>query len=144
MNEIGKVIFAEENTLTVSMKSHAACKGCKICVRGENGEMTAKVTNSCDAEAGDYVEIEVDEGVIAKAAGLAYGIPLLAMLGGFAAGYSLGGELVAFLGGIVAVFAAFLAIKLFDKRRNQHKYMPKAVRKVSAELIEQLINPHED
>ncbi|MCL2574200.1 MAG: SoxR reducing system RseC family protein [Defluviitaleaceae bacterium] len=132
MGEIGKVIEIVGEEIVVSHRRTGACASCKICARGQDdNEMIMRAKNDCDAEIGDYVEVELQEGALLKAVSMAYGIPLVAMMAGFVIGFLIGGEIVAFSVGIVFMGVAYVFIKVLEKSgRLAKKYVPVAVKKV--------------
>ncbi|MCL2397902.1 MAG: SoxR reducing system RseC family protein [Defluviitaleaceae bacterium] len=132
MGEVGKVIKLEGNTAVVVHQRSAACATCKMCARGESdNEMIMRAENLCGADVGDFVEIELKEGALMKAVGIAYGIPLVAMIAGFAMGYAIAGETAAFVAGIILMGLTYLVIRMMEKNRKATGgYTPVAVRKV--------------
>lgn len=138
MADIGKVINIENEHITVLIKAHAACEGCKGCSRGENGEMKAIAINNCDAKIGDFVEISLKSGILTKAILLTYGIPFLLMVSGFLIGYYIWGEIGGFFLGIILILISFLSIKLIDKSNKTKKFFPIAFRKISENMVPNL------
>ena len=132
MGEIGKVIEIIGEDIVVSHQRTGACASCKICARGQDdNEMIMRAHNACDANLGDFVEVELQEGALLKAVSMAYGIPFAAMVVGFAIGYLIGGEIVAFATGIALMGAAYVAIRVLEgSGRLAKKYVPVAIRKV--------------
>ena len=132
MGEIGKVIEIIGEDIIVSHKRTGACASCKICARGSNdNEMIMRARNACDATVGNFVEVELQEGALIKVVAIAYGIPFIAMIIGFAMGYFIGGEIAAFSTGIVLMGAAFIVIKVLESSgKLEKKYVPVAIRKV--------------
>jgi len=136
MAELGKVIAIEGNEVTVSIKAHAACAGCKVCVRNKDGTMQSKALNLCNADLGDYVEVELKDGTLTHVVGIAYGIPFGAMLIGFVVGYQLLGEVFAFILGISFVTISFLGLRAWDKKRKTNNFLPVAINKVDADTYD--------
>ena len=134
MGEMGKVIGVKDDLVVVSIKAHKACEGCKVCKKGEDGDMQATVKNVCGAAIGDFVEVSLKDGALSRAVFLAYGMPLVFMLLGFFVGYMLLGELFAFALGIVAIGISYGIIKLLDNKKRRD-FMPTAVRKVSEDMM---------
>ena len=132
MGEIGKVIEIIGEDVMVSHKRTGACESCRICARGrDDNEMIMRARNACEAATGDFVEVELQEGALLKAVTIAYGIPFVAMVVGFALGYLLGGEIAAFAIGIVLMAAAYVVIRILEQSgKLAKKYVPVAIRKV--------------
>ena len=132
MGEIGKVTEVIGEDIMVSHKRTGACASCKICARGrDDNEMVMRARNACQAAVGDFVEVELQEGALLKAVGMAYGIPLAAMIVGFGLGHLFGGEIAAFAVGIVLMGMAYVVIRIMEKNgKLAKKYVPVAIRKV--------------
>ena len=132
MGEVGKVIEVIGEDVIISHKRISACDRCKICDRGRNDkEMIMRARNACEAITGDFVEVELQEGALLKAVAIAYGTPFAAMIVGFALGHLIGGEIAAFAAGIVLMGAAYVVIRILDKKgRLAKKYVPVAIQKV--------------
>ena len=132
MGEVGEVIEINGEEILVRHQRTGACASCKICARGKDeNEMIMRARNACDAAVGDFVEIELQEGALIKAVAMAYGIPLVAIIAGFAIGYLIGGEFVAFTIGIIFMILAYASMKILEKSgKLAQKYVPVAIRKV--------------
>lgn len=132
MGEIGKVTEIIGDDIMVSHKRTGACASCKICARGsDDNEMIMRARNACEANVGDFVEVELQEGALIKAVAVAYGIPFAFMVAGFGMGYLVGGEIAAFSIGLVLMGAAYVVIRILEKNgKLAKKYVPVAVRKV--------------
>ena len=132
MGEIGKVTEIIGDDIMVSHKRTGACASCNICARGrDNNEMVMRARNACEANIGDFVEVELQEGALLKAVGIAYGIPFASMVAGFGLGYLLGGEIAAFSAGILLTGAAYVVIRIMEKGgKLAKKYVPVAIKKV--------------
>ena len=132
MGEIGKVTKVIGDDIMISHKRTGACASCKICARGrDDNEMIMRALNACQADIGDFVEVELQEGALIKAVGMAYGIPFASMVAGFGLGYLFGGEIVAFSTGIVLMAASYVVIRILEKSgKLAKKYVPVAIKKV--------------
>ena len=75
------------------------------------GPKTYQVDNAIGAEIGDQVTIAVAAGSVRQTANLAYGVPLIACIGGAAIGASLAGDGGAVLGAAGGLVLSFLYIR---------------------------------
>ena len=134
MAEKGKVIGKDDKFVLVSRKSTMACGKCRSCSSGDdNEEVRTRAENLCAADIGDFVELEMSHGAAAYASIIAYGIPLAAVLAGFAIGYYFGGEIAAFILGMVLLSAALGFVFMRERRRKNSRFIPKAIRKINVE-----------
>jgi len=133
MGEIGKVTQIMGEDIMVTHKRTGACASCKICARGSGDEMLMRARNACEATIGDFVEVELQEGALLKAVGIAYGIPFAALMAGFGLGHLLwrGSEIPAFSTGIILMCVAYIVIRVLEKSgKLAKKYVPVAIKKV--------------
>lgn len=82
MRQCGQVTALEGDYAKVIMKRHSSCGSCNACKMGqENSEMEIRVKNNVNAQVGQWVAVDMEETDLLSAALLAYGIPLIALLG---------------------------------------------------------------
>lgn len=72
------------------------------------GPRSYRVDNPIGAQAGDTVSVAVVAGTLRRSANLAYGLPVLGLIGGAAAGTGLAGDIGAISGGFIGMAGAFL------------------------------------
>jgi sigma-E factor negative regulatory protein RseC len=83
MNRIGQIVGLDHDMAIVALRKHTACGDCGACQLGEeNMETTVNVLNPIQAQTGDFVEIDMADADVLKAAFLVYIIPLIALLSG--------------------------------------------------------------
>jgi len=91
MERTGIVVKISGSIAFVSFKGSCP-EGCAACPMGrmfmkENGEICEiKAVNLVDAKIGDHVRLELDARTTLLAYGLAYGVPLLGLVGGILSG----------------------------------------------------------
>ncbi|MFI3173913.1 MAG: SoxR reducing system RseC family protein [Bacillota bacterium] len=134
----GKVIDLQQNNLLkVEIIRSEACGKCKGCLAGmSKKEMELEAKNLCEAEIGDWVELELQDNVFFKAVIISYGIPFIAFILGVVLGEfvfapllpTITEGLVAFITGFVGVFLAYGWIKSQNKRWESGTYTPLATR----------------
>lgn len=72
-----------------------------------SGPRHYRVDNAIGAEVGDTVSVAVAEGSVRRGANLAYGLPVLGLIGGAVLGAQLGGDSAAIAGSLIGVVGAF-------------------------------------
>jgi sigma-E factor negative regulatory protein RseC len=101
--------------------------------------MTLQARNDCAAKVGDQVLVTVEAGVFMSAVGIMYGIPFIAMVGGFLGGLHLAqwlgfgyyAPLAGFLFGIGLTALTFVLIKNKEPERSKKGRVPVASEIVS-------------
>jgi len=93
-----------------------------------------RVKAICDIDAGvgDYVTVEMKDGDVLKAAGIAYGVPLLGFLAGMVAGNGLSvylgrqasSDLFSAVGGFVFLFLAYIGVRKYDLGLDKKSFCP--------------------
>ncbi len=139
MAEKGRVIeLKENNMITVTMTRKEACSKCRACVAGlSEKEMIIEAENNCFAEVGDWVEVEISPDGFISALLVVYGLPLVGFMVGLLPSYfilkpmlNLGnaGDVLSFVIGLICTGLVFLWIKKNEKRWEQRKYKPMAIK----------------
>lgn len=131
----GLVKETKGNLLTVRIVRREACGECRACLSGmmEN-DMDIEAKNLCDAEVGDWVELELQENAFMNAVLILYGIPLVGFLAGILLGYFVVGpflpiseSLTAIALGLFGIFLCYTWIRSQNPRWESGKYRPLAV-----------------
>ncbi len=86
------------------------CGGQQLTQMFCGGQKSYRVENTVGAAVGDRVTIAIAAGSVRRTANLAYGVPLVATIGGAALGASLGGDGLAVLGAGSGLLIAFLYV----------------------------------
>jgi positive regulator of sigma E activity/ribosomal protein S18 acetylase RimI-like enzyme len=134
MHEIGEVISACADTVTVRMKRTEACAHCRACEIGGAGELRVVAKNECAAREHDRVRVELRPEAFLKAALILYGLPLMGLLIGIALGDLLGAwlglteyrALADTAGGLMMLALVFFAVKRREPRWRAKGYTPAA------------------
>lgn len=135
MKEIGKVVKAEGDQVTIFIKRGTACGSCGNCQVGrEKLEMFLTTENSVGAKVGDEVEIELENINVMTATAIAYGFPLLALMLGIFLGYygflalGLGADTAQVAGallGLVGLAISYAVIKYKEESiKKMNKFKP--------------------
>ena len=124
----GKVVRITPQLTTVSIEQHGACSACHaagLCGMAEVTKKAVEVPTDPHAryKEGDEVEVVLKASMGMKAVWLAYGIPILVLLGSILGLGALGvGEVPSALGGLGAVALYYLVLWLL-RGRLQNEYV---------------------
>lgn len=133
----GLVTEESGSMIKVHIIRQEACGRCKACLSGYmEKDMDIDAKNLCDAEVGDWVELQLQENAFMHAVLISYGIPLIGFFVGMFLGHFaisplvpfLPDGLVSFLFGFIGVLGCYTWIKGQNPRWEGGKYMPMAVR----------------
>ena len=148
MKQIGQVIKTDPDfsTARVRMQRHASCQGCTACKMGSSDKpIEMEALNSIQAQAGNWVEVEMDHQRVLKAAFLMYIIPLVFLVIGILATNFLTGmagihryrDGLTAIGGFVATATAFIILHHSEKRRKYKESMLPVIVSLTAEIPSQ-------
>lgn len=129
----------------VKIHRKEACGECRACLTGmAEKDMDIEVKNLCDAEVGDWVELELQENAFFNAIMVMYGLPFVGFVVGLILGYYgipmvfpainevFSGVVFAALG----ILIAYLWIRSQQERWESGKYRPMATMIVEADEAE--------
>ncbi|HIT73293.1 hypothetical protein B5E58_10360 [Tyzzerella sp. An114] len=138
MAEKGVVMEIKDNNLAlVKMTRTEACAKCRACVAGmSEKDMFIEAENVCDAEKGQWVELELADNGFFYAVMIMYGIPFVALVAGILLGYFVVSPLIPFINrdilscvmGFGFTALVYLWIRSQEKRWESKKYRPIAAR----------------
>lgn len=133
----GLVTESKNNLVTVHIVRKEACGQCRACLSGMmESDMDIEAKNLCDAEIGDWVELELQDNAFMHAILIMYGIPFIGLVFGIVFGYFvvapvvpfLHEGLVSFLFGVLCIGICYLWIHSQNRRWESGKYRPMATR----------------
>jgi len=136
MAEKGQVVELKDRFAIVKMIRTEACAKCGACKKGmAENEMLIEAINQCEANIGDWVEINLDSSDFLKATAIMYGIPLICLMFGFVLGYNCFksisyNEIIGFSLGIIFMFLAYLWIKHKESYWKEQNFSPIATKKL--------------
>lgn len=93
------------------------CGGQSLTRMFASGPRRYRVDNDFGASVGERVTIAIADGSVRKAANLAYGVPLLAAIGGALLGTAAAGD----PGGMIGALAGFSAAMLFVRQQAKNR-----------------------
>lgn len=138
MAEKGQVTELKGELAVIKMKRTEACAKCRACIAGmSEREMIMEAHNACDAEVGDWVELELTENGFFFAVAIMYGIPLIAFMASTLLAYfvvmprlmpSSSPDLPSFIIGLVFTVLAYLWIRSQESRWEAKKIRPVATK----------------
>ena len=141
----GLVTETKGRFVTVHIVRKEACGECRACLSGmmEN-DMDIEAQNLCEAEVGDWVELELQDNAFMHAILIMYGIPLVGLVLGLVHGYFVVAPLVPFINEgltsfiVGAIFTAvcYLWIHSQNHRWESGKYRPLATKLVAEDEVE--------
>ena len=145
MKQIGQVIRTDPgfSTARVRMQRHASCQGCTACKMGSSDKpIEMEAHNSIKAQAGDWVEVEMDHQRVLKAAFLMYIIPLVFLITGILATHFLTGmagiqqyrDGLTAIGGFVATAMAFVILHHSEKRKKYKENLLPVIVSLTADI----------
>ncbi|MBK7898388.1 MAG: SoxR reducing system RseC family protein [Azonexus sp.] len=78
-----------------------------------------RVANPRGAVVGERVEVGIADGAVRRGANLAYGLPLLGLVGGALVGSWMGGDTAAMLGSLIGLGGAWIVLRRFVRTQVQ-------------------------
>ena len=126
----------------VKIHRKEACGECRACLSGmTEKEMDIEAKNLCDAEEGDWVELELQDNAFFNAVMIMYGLPFVAFIAGVVVGYfgvpkalpMISPALSGLVLGGLGIFLTMLWIRSQNSRWESGKYRPMATKIVEEE-----------
>ena len=143
----GLVHTIKDDLVVATIHRKEACGECRACLSGmTKTEMDIEAKNLCDAEIGDWVELELQENAFFNAVVIMYGLPFIGFIVGVVAGYygvpkvipGISPVLPSLVLGVLGIVIAMLWIKSQNPRWESGKYRPLATKIVEEE--EEIVN----
>jgi len=144
----GLVHTIKDDLVIATIHRKEACGECRACFAGmTKSEMDIEAKNLCDAEIGDWVELELQESAFFNAVVIMYGLPFVGFVAGIVLGYfgipkvlpTVSATVCSIICGALGILLAFLWIKSQNPRWESGKYRPLAT-KVVEEEEEEILN----
>lgn len=144
----GLVHTIKDDLVIATIHRKEACGECRACLSGmTKTEMDIEAKNLCDAEIGDWVELELQENAFFNAVVIMYGLPFIGFIAGVVLGYygvpklisGISPVLPSLVLGVLGIVIAMLWIKSQNPRWESGKYRPLAT-KVVEEDDEEVVN----
>lgn len=139
MAEKGVVVERKKNLAVIKLTRQEACAKCRACVAGlSEKEMIMEAENQCNAQVGDWVELEMVGNSFFEAVLIMYGIPCVCFLVGLLGGYywvmprffpATSPDVPSFGIGILLTVVAYLVI-----RSQEHRFATKRFRPIAARV----------
>ena len=144
----GLVHTIKDDLVIATIHRKEACGECRACLSGmTKTEMDIEAKNLCDAEVGDWVELELQENAFFNAVVIMNGLPFIGFIAGVVGGYyatakffpTVPAFLPSLVLGVLGIVVAMLWIKSQNPRWESGKYRPLAT-KIVEEDDEEIIN----
>ena len=144
----GLVHTVKDDLVIATIHRKEACGECRACLAGmTKHEMDIEAKNLCDAEVGDWVELELQDSAFFNAVVIMYGLPFIGFIAGVVGGYyatakffpTVPAFLPSLVLGVLGIVVAMLWIKSQNPRWESGKYRPLAT-KIVEEDDEEVIN----
>ena len=127
--EEGEVTAVHGDRATVKIKASKGCERCGLCTRISDTEMAVEAYTLKQVHIGDHVELGFRPGIIVQSAFILYLIPLIMLVLGYYTGRLLfrgltvqgREELFPALTSLVFLFASFIPIRFYDRRKRGDK-----------------------
>ena len=143
----GLVHTVKDDLVIATIHRKEACGECRACLAGmTKTEMDIEAKNLCDAEIGDWVELELQESAFFNAVVIMYGLPFIGFIAGVVGGYyglakvlpGIAPVVPSLILGVLGIVVAMLWIKSQNPRWESGKYRPLATKIVEEE--EEVVN----
>ena len=143
----GLVHTVKDDLVIATIQRKEACGECRACLAGmTKHEMDIEAKNLCDAEVGDWVELELQDSAFFNAVVIMYGLPFIGFIAGVVGGYygvpkvipGISPVLPSLVLGVLGIVIAMLWIKSQNPRWESGKYRPLATKIVEEE--EEVVN----
>ena len=144
----GLVHTVKDDLVIATIQRKEACGECRACLAGmTKHEMDIEAKNLCDAEIGDWVELELQDNAFFNAVVIMYGLPFIGFIAGVVGGYyatmkflpTVPAFLPSLVLGVLGIVIAMTWIKSQNPRWESGKYRPLAT-KIVEEDDEEVIN----
>ena len=129
MTNKGKVTEVNGDTLTIVFERHEACGDCHNCMMGSESCAKHTIKLKGKAEKDDIVEVELDASHVMMASALAYLVPFAGFIVGLFIGWAIfsDNELLMALCAVLGTAAAYLVMRVLDKRLSKDRWEPRIV-----------------
>ena len=143
----GLVTEIKEDLAIVKIHRREACGECRACLSGmTEKDMDIEAKNLCDAEVGDWVELELQDNAFFNAVMIMYGLPFLGLIAGIVLGYKavpavapVSPVFASVALGLVGMAIVFVWIRSQNPRWESGKYRPLAA-KIVEEDEDEIVN----
>lgn len=127
MRQPGEITARKKDMMEVTFCRPEACAACNAC---EGGKKEHKIWIRGEGKIGDIAVVDMPDKMVVKASAIAYGLPLVGLLGGMILGNGIaGGQDAGILaGGAVGLGVSLLVLKITEKSRaGREEWSPKLV-----------------
>lgn len=139
MRQPGEITDRKKDMMEITFCRPEACAACNAC---EGGKREHKIWIRGEGRIGDIAVVDMPDKMVIKASAIAYGLPLVGLLGGMILGNALAGGQDAWIlgGGAIGLAVSLLVLKMTEKKRaDREEWSPRLVQVLEkGETAEQL------
>lgn len=139
MRQPGEITDRKKDMMEITFCRPEACAACNAC---EGGKREHRIWIRGEGRIGDIAVVDMPDKMVIKASAIAYGLPLVGLLGGMILGNALAGGQDAWIlgGGAIGLAVSLLVLKMTEKKRaDREEWSPRLVQVLEkGETAEQL------
>ena len=139
MRQPGEITDRKKDMMEITFCRPEACAACNAC---EGGKREHRIWIRGEGRIGDIAVVDMPDRMVVKASAIAYGLPLVGLLGGMILGNVLTGGQDAWTigGGAIGLAISLLVLKVTEKKRvGREEWSPRLVQVLEkGETAEQL------
>jgi len=127
MRQPGEITKVQNGMMEVTFCRPEACAACNAC---EGGKKEHSIWVRGEGNVGEIAIVDMPDRMVVRASAIAYGMPLVCLLGGMALGHFVtgGGDVGTAVGALLGLAAGMVLLKVTEKhRRGREEWSPKVV-----------------
>ena len=127
MRQPGEITKVQNGMMEVTFCRPEACAACNAC---EGGKKEHSIWVRGEGNVGEIAIVDMPDRMVVRASAIAYGMPLVCLLGGMALGHLVtgGGDVGTAVGALPGLAAGMVLLKVTEKhRRGREEWSPKVV-----------------
>ena len=127
MRQPGEITEVKNGMMEITFCRPEACAACNAC---EGGKKEHKIWVRGEGRVGDIALVDMPDRMVVKASAIAYGLPLVGLVGGMLLGNTLSGgqDAWSLAGAGIGLGLSLLALKITEgKRRGREDWTPRVV-----------------
>ena len=127
MKQPGEITDIRNGMMEVTFCRPEACAACKAC---EGGKKEHRIWVRGEGKIGDIAVVDMPDRMVVRASAIAYGLPLIGLLGGMISGHAISGgqDLYTLIGGAAGLGISLAVLKITEKhRKGKSEWSPRVV-----------------
>ena len=120
MRQPGEITALRDGMMEITFCRPEACAACNAC---EGGKKEHRIWVRGAGRIGDIAIVDMPDSMVVKASAVAYGLPLIGLMGGLLLGSLISGESTGgmLIGAAAGLGVSLLALKLTEKKRKKQE-----------------------